>query len=363
MGAIILTAWLTPIAGDLLAETLAAHRASREAFHTLSCRVLLECKYPHPDGRAIHRKDDALWWYGPNFMRYKFNQFRTWDRKDEWWKDGHYQSVCHYGQPRAALGSQMVAGGKSPISREFMHVELHAPYRCALFVINNPWTLTCYPLEQLVEKADKVKRVARQTVDGRNCVVIELFLSKAGKLPGAVDANVTLYLDERYNFLIWKEVVHLAGKLFSESEVVEFAEPLPGAFFPIRYKHMNTPDGLTEHRTAEIRDLVVNQPLPREVLEFRYPHGIKVMDSYRMEAYPVDELGQQIGPARRYSNAAAPPPLAAVPPEQRGAAPGSLWPSETEAGSVWPWVGGFSFALLAVALAFYVYGRWRTVAC
>lgn len=352
--------WAASGDDDLLAETLSAHRAARDAISTVSCRVLLDCKYVNGAGKFIHRQDDARWWYGPQFIRYRAKRFLSGDYEDVIWVDGMRKRVVHYAAERAALPGEMVSAGSGSCGWESMHIELHDPFRCTLFVINVPLTLECYLLEDYVKRATKVRRVRREKVEGRDCVVIDLYFAKKPGTLVSRDAEVRLFLDADYNYLIWREVFKLDGELQRESEVVEFAEPSPGVFFPVRYKHMNTPKGNTEHRIAEIKELRINEPIPAEIREMVFPHGVRYIDVDKRESYRVDERGRMIGThSTKLSNTPPPPPEVQFPPGQRHVLPGSLEPSATEAGSVWPWTAGISLAIIAAALGFRLFAWWR----
>lgn len=82
-------------------------------------------------------------------------------------------------------------------------------------------------------------------------------------------------LDPRYGYMISKSEM-IFGKFVSSMHVDEFQEPKPGIFIAklVRDNERN-PDQLVEYT---INDLKVNEPVPDEEFNFRFPAGIPIDD-------------------------------------------------------------------------------------
>ncbi len=108
------------------------------------------------------------------------------------------------------------------------------------------------------------------------------------------------WFSPKHNYLMTKRVDHpmIEPNHRYEQEVLEFAEPNPGQFFPskIEWRRYDR-SGLKRQGSKELTQIRLNQPIPAE--EFRIPgiDGELCHDGYREVRYRIDADGFRVGPA------------------------------------------------------------------
>ncbi len=293
---------------ELLDFVTQAHRASRELIRTTSCRVEHEVTFKNPQTNATVRQScSGKYWSSADAIRLEVSEQNSnnpiGDVREDFdfcWKDSVRKSVIR----RPSAGGPIVAAGRDGYENRNHH-------RCdawvrGLLVLNVPGFTHSIPFEQFVEKASSLKRAAWKTVDGSRMAVIELVIPHRDQ--GRQPWDVEVYFDPGVNYLIRKDV-RRQGSFVNEQEVVQFKECGPGLFFPERISG----------RAADVKsstvlsDIRVNQPLPADVFNFRYPHNIVLSDGIKGGSYRVDAAGNPLSALTPHSRSTPPPRGESVP--------------------------------------------------
>jgi hypothetical protein len=169
------------------------------------------------------------------------------------------------------------------------------------------------PFEDLVQQATRLVSAKHRIVNGRDTIVVELQFDKV------TDPNITddpkyaveIHFDPALNYLVRKRKYTRTTSIavhFMEDEALEFRELSPGLFFPERTAgrsgRVADPDF---DYAATISEMKLNQPLPPEVLKFRFPNGMYISDTVRGEFYHVDAEGNKVSKSSPIDRAAPPP--------------------------------------------------------
>jgi hypothetical protein len=335
---------------DLLDFVRDAHRASREAIHTCSCRVEFK-------GVSSRAGSDALqscsgrYWVSPDAVRGIVSEFGQ--ELDYLWTNSVRQSVSRAWSD----GKQVMGASRSAYASS--HLGRCDPWVRALLVLNQPSRgIEDLPFEQLVAEASRVRKVHRKSNDGGEMIVVSLSFEGTKELPSCWD--VEIQFDPAVNYLVRRVYYTTSGekgRMCRENEITEFKECTPGVFFPERARGRTFFEGKDPLFTYSVvfSDIQVNEPLPEDVFRFRYPEGLILTDSIRGTRYRVDAEGNRISPET---------PMGAVPPPPEGEPavhpPGRE--TQEEPRPVTRWIMPVSLGMLALGGILFVVRRWRTAA-
>jgi hypothetical protein len=290
-----------PSGRKLLAVVADANRASREAVRTLTCRVKHVVKFA--DIARPPQSFSSECWYSPDAIRIKTEH--NGEHSDEFWKNNVCKSVLRH----KVAGRQQVGAQLTSLAEMHSHPTAD-PFTVGLLILSLPGTAKQIPVERLVESASRIGRIERRAAGASDLVFVQLFFDKSDKVPAPWE--VEILLDGQVNYLVRKTVYIARHDKVTrrEDEVVDFKEFAPGIFFPIRVAGRFEMDGkMWSTVTAEISDVAINQPLPRDIFAFRFPEGIILSDAIAGSTYYVDSEGNRISPAVPFSG--TPPPPAA----------------------------------------------------
>jgi hypothetical protein len=209
-------------------------------------------------------------------------------------------------------------------------------------------------LEAFLSYTHEGQKVGRVTESGRDLVQLEAVIPKEGTNHGGPR---TYWFDPKMNFLQRKVVLtyeYLKQPMRMECEVIDFAEPRPGIFFPIRQvTHIYAKEKLFQTQTMNISHIRVNERIPRDVFQLQFPEGCLVRDNLDQKTYRIngqgrpDQIVHNFGPNAHASDQSKLPPPS-----------GFSTQSESERQSWLTWVIWGSMLTLGVcglALLF----RWR----
>lgn len=335
---------------ELLDFVREAHRASRDAIQTCSCRVEYKGTIVPPGSKSPKEQlYTGRFWYSLDAVK---AQVSNGGREREFlWKDSILEGVTH-----AALGEKKGMGAGRQRAAYRYQPPCDAWIRGRL-VLNVPSTTENVPFEQLVERATRVTDVRRQSIQGKEAIVVRLFFAEQGERTAW---NVEIHFDPSVNYLIRKTVyVHANGPYRIEDEVVSFKECSPGLFFPERLVGRSGPEGnYNFNHTTVISEIRINQPLPENVFHLRYPEGVVFDDRIRGVRYRANSEGKPISPEE-------PLEVGRVAVAPLGEEPASSRPMETqeEPRSMTRWILPISCGILAVGLiAAFVRRRHRSAA-
>jgi len=317
---------------DDLGDALAQHRASIDSLQTFKCDV-------------------------------KFTETNLTSRQEhtcigKYVRSGNVIRVTEQNSKRGSVRECYAAGGTVKTferSATYLAAGIRGQFeddlsRCdawhyGLFEPYIPGTVTPVTLEKLVQLGTEV-RTKHETVDGQDCVVIQMNIDTKGKKWSAV-----VRLDPSKNYLI-SGMEYRNGSATSGEEmtlhfaVKKFVENKPGFFFPGEVGYTVSLNGKEHARQSSVfSNVQVNAAVNATDLRFRFPKGVVVNDSVRGTRYQVDELGNR-------TSAETPTQLNAV------GGPGIVGTATDPGGQVAPsmdeslgWTGWVSSASLLVFFA------------
>jgi hypothetical protein len=337
---------------ELLDFVRDAHRASREAIRTCSCRVEFKGDLVSSRGGS-----DALqscsgrYWVSPDSVRGIVSEFGQ--ELDYLWTNSVRQSVSRAWSD----GKQVVGAGRSAYASS--HLGRCDPWVCGLLVLNQPSRgIANLPFEQLVAEANRVRKVHRKSNDGEEMIVVVLSFDGTKELPSSWE--VEIQFDPAVNYLVRRVTYTTSGekgRICRENEIAEFKECTPGVYFPERARGRTVTEGGKPFFTYSVvlSDIQVNEPLPDDVFRFRYPEGVILTDSIRGTSYRVDANGNRISPETLMGN--VPPP-----PEGEPALAHPGRETQEEPRPATRWIMPVSLGMLALGGILFVVRRWRTAA-
>jgi len=236
-----------------------------------------------------------------------------------------------------------------------MHLDPCAdPFQVGMVVLNVPETADYLPFDRLL-KAAFSSTAQKRTVAGRDVVIVDLGFDRSAERKSTW--TVEIHFDPSVNYLIrrtlYKAKLENGGILRREEKVLEFHECAPGLYFPAQIAGNYEVDAKpwTSH-TAEITDLKVNQPLPKDIFDLRFPHGITMVDTEGGVSYRVDPRGRRISEASPLGAGPPPPP----------AAEGTVKLGQETAEEPRPltaWILPISVVLIALTVTAGIVKRWR----
>lgn len=284
---------------ELLEFARDAHRAARESVQTFSGCIEFTIAITQESKSPVTHLCSSQYWISPKAMRARISENN--EDTDFLWENSVRKSII-----RRVLGGQPAAsGGRHRYSHR--HVMRCDPYVRGLLVLNLPNTTDYVPFEELVERATRLITSERKRVGGKDLITIQLFFEQSKKDEPAW--TVDILFDSTVNYLI-RQVAYTESNYRKEEEVLEFKEYQPGLFFPVqadgRSQILPGEAKLTEHKT-KFSNVQINQPLPKNIFYFRYPHSVIVGDAIRGCEYRVDAEGNQISQETPYGREPPPP--------------------------------------------------------
>jgi hypothetical protein len=171
---------------------------------------------------------------------------------------------------------------------------------------------TYHTFDRLLREASTVRGPARETVDGRDLVAVELVLDK----PGLTSIRWTerVYFDPGVNWLARRYtligVLPSGKKVVRTREVKQFQEPSPGVFVPTLVEGTLRTDGGNPKTILAITvtNVRVNQPVSQGTFRLTYPRGLNVFDRIQGVTYQVEESGRPMTAPKVYELDRSPPP-------------------------------------------------------
>jgi len=183
--------WAQPEKGPELLEFVRdAHAASRDAIRTCSCRVEFQGKITSPKSKPPRDQSySGRFWYSPEAVRAQVSI--AGQEREYLWKDS-----IREGMTRASLGNKTGLGaGRQRFTNRYQP-PCDAWMR-GLLVLNLPNSTEYFPFEQLVERATRVGKVQKRSVDGKELIVAQLFFDRQEKHS---PWDVEIYFDSSVNY-------------------------------------------------------------------------------------------------------------------------------------------------------------------
>lgn len=284
----VLLYWPVPCSADqtdLLALVRAGHRSAREAIQSFSATVTDEITFTKDPVIVI----TGHYWRSLDIVRIQEKQGEGTD--DYLVKDSEILQVGRGTDPQR--GQVRYAAGRRAATEILCAVDVWSLMMID-FVGPNGGR---YDFDRFLEFAKDTLKAKREMKDGRNCIRVNLSYVSGN------EQNATLWLDVDRNYLVWKKTLTSKGSSDPfESEILEFSEPLPGVFVPIKCRRQSFRGG--ERNSLEIitlSDVQVNKPIPKSVFQLpAIPLGTILDDRIQRTSYPIDERWRPIGPAKSF---------------------------------------------------------------
>lgn len=161
-----------------------AHAASRDSIQTCSCRVEFQGKFTSPTHNSARDQScSGRFWYSPKAIRAQVSI--DGQEREYLWKD-----AIREGMTRASLGNKTGLGAARQRFTNRYQPPCDAWMR-GLLVLNLPSSTEYFPFEQLVERATKVRNVQKRSVDGKELIVVQLFLIGRKNVPHGMSRSIS----------------------------------------------------------------------------------------------------------------------------------------------------------------------------
>lgn len=339
---------------ELLDLVRDAHRSTRDAIRTCTCRVAFAGTRSGPKGALTPREQSCSvkYWYRDGVVRALASE--DGNEIDSLWEDSTEKVLVtgqHAGKPHQTATLRRRHGKEMGVCD---------PWVRALLVLNVPGSIDYVPFEELLTKATRVRKVERRKTEGTEVVVVNLFFDRSNDQPTPSTWDVAIHFDPALNYLVRKTLYVGSIKKITyrrEDEIVRFKTCEPGVFFPEKGAGRSGPDGKTDlEYTAEFTEIQVDQPVPDEVFGFQFPNGIILRDKIRGTKYPVDAQGNQIGPAEEIPSHRVPPP----PVDGLSVSEGARTETQDEPHSRSRWILPGSLGILLLAGLGWSLRLWRS---
>jgi hypothetical protein len=335
---VILVLATVPLAGKssagspLLDEVLQGNRASIDSIRTLSCRVTNV--RTSPSGKTA-KPVQGEYWKSDDKVRV------------QWAERGFtFDAFCNGAVQRILSSDVKERRGSVMRNSHWLPpcdaLEL-ALLTLPLYVEGRPEM----PFDELLQRGQNVGNVSRKRETGHECIVVELI--------DPDDITREIWFEPKFNYLAWKTVFkqrgadEKQGDVRTEKVVLRFVEAGPSIFFPAEVEGSSVVGGKPNgKRLTTFSDIHINEPIPPDVFDFRFPKGTHVFDNILGKTYVVDEDGNPVGEQR-------PLPAAVAPPVRP--APGDVSRSEPARWS--SWFLPCSLGLLAGAGGIWFQRRWQ----
>lgn len=271
------------IAEDLLQDVRAGNKSALESIRTLSCRMNVTTPVsanPRSDPSAVD-----CWQSGDSFRIRFADAFQTTD------------AVRHNGVNRSSsVSRESNIFSIRPVQSE--QTGRFNPYGSGLLKLFGPkgWPLT---LEKILSQPHKIKGVARQPLDGHDCVVVKMSFELDGQSTGIFE----IWFDPQVNYLARRLTGEFTGApnqpmARRESQVLKFVEAAPGIHFPAEAEtKFIAGKKVTHHEVVSFTDIRINQLLPADIFELPIPPNTTVLDAIADRQYKLDASGKVFGPS------------------------------------------------------------------
>jgi hypothetical protein len=269
---------------DTLSTVLLKHRAARDSIRTLSAKIAIKKAFP---------KAETV--MGGKYWR-AFDTVRVQEGitdsavEDYLMKDSEIHQVGRYRMPNGR--PRRYAAARKPASEILSLCDVWT--QMLLDFIGT--TGVRYDFDRYLGLSKSTPGLSYEKIDSHDCIR----LSMNQDSPTGDNLSDTFWLDKDYNYLIrkWTAANSKRSELM-ESEILEFAEPVPGVFFPTRCRiRRYVGSQLKSEQLATLSDLRVNADLPKDVFALpAVPSGTIVQDHIEGKRYPIDANWRRIGTA------------------------------------------------------------------
>lgn len=261
-----------------------------DLIQTLHCRVESGNILNSPNGKTRSSKREGEFWYIPGQVKARiidanFNQEYT-------WKDSILKQFSTTTEPGSDTPLYSVIHSNS----NTRYIHNLDPFLVGLMVINPPETVNGALLSQILNQSVIAKKKENKTEDNAKYIVLTLEFKPNNEQTIKSDWNLELYFDKSVNFLVKKAIYTQIKTNFRRIiEVTSFKSYDNGIFFPESVVNRSF-DGekLTKLTVAKFTNVVINEKIPEEIFQIRYPHGILLVDNIKKTNYPINENGEPI---------------------------------------------------------------------
>lgn len=324
---------------DLLSVVRAGHRAARESIRTFSATVKDEFTFFPQKTITTTGK------YWRSFDVVHIQEKQRYGIEDYLLKDSEVRQVAKGNDVRS--GKTQYRAGRRAGSETLSSIDV---WSIMEIEHTGPSGERC-DFDRFLEFAIEPPQVRREEIDGRECIQLKLStISTTGR-----KHHITFWHDVSHNYLIWKRVFAPDKEPVKiETEILEFLEPSPGVFVPVKCRQQSFRNGeRTYLRELTLSDVQVNNPLPKSTLELpSLPRGTILDDHIQRTSYPIDANWLPIGPANPLPQLSL-----AGNSDDKGSGFRSQSVREPIALSRWLMLG--SLIVLIIACAALIYRRYR----
>jgi hypothetical protein len=268
---------------ELLSIVRAGHRSARESIRTYSATVTVEVTFSKQPTMVL----TGRYWRSLDLVRVLEKEGKGTD--DYLVKDSEIHQVGQGADPKS--GRVHYAATRRSATQILCVLDVWNRMMIDFIGPNNGGR---YDFDRFLEFAKEAPKAVREKSGGHNCIRVDL-----SYMAGS-EQKATLWFDMDHNYLIRKKTVGPKGSSSSyESEIIEFAEPEPGVFIPIKCRGRGFNDGApTSIEETTLTDVKVNKPIPNTVFQLpAIPSGTILDDRIERKRYPIDSNWHPIGPA------------------------------------------------------------------
>lgn len=318
----LLTGQAAP-ADDDLEMLRAAHRHARQSIRTFSATVIAEHLSPK---RAVIVR--GAYWRSLDTVRVQCNFANS--STDFLSKDSEIRRVFTY---RDKPGRTDFRTGRFAKSNVLGLCDVWSQMLIEFFGHDGGQ----YDFDRFLNFAKDTPRLTRARLHGIDCARLKMSIPN-----GEHELHFVIWHDVARNYLVRKiETTFSQSSDQLEAENVEFDEPSPGIFIPVRCVRKATTNGRTSESVTTLSDVKVNEPIAPSVFQLpAISSGTMLDDHVSGTIYPVDGQWRKIGPEKPLVTVKL-----ALPTDEE---PTYYSPSSREPRSPWWWVILASLALLAV---------------
>jgi hypothetical protein len=268
----------TAIADDDLEMLRSAHRAAKLAIRTFSAEVSSEALLP--SHRVLSR---AI--YSRSLDVVRVGYLTDSGSVDFLGKDSEIRKV---GAFQKKSGELEYSASRYPRSHVLGQCDVWGQMLLEFYTADGGQL----DLDEFIKKSKLPPRLKRARLNGLDCLRLTLTIEQNG-----ADTTDVLWLDPTHNYLVRKiewDFTRTSGHF--EAENVEFQEPQPGVFVPVRcIRRTVTGDNQKESATV-LRNVRVNEAINDDVFRLpAIPSGTLLFDEIAGTKYPVDSQWRQIG--------------------------------------------------------------------
>jgi hypothetical protein len=269
---------------ELLSIVRAGHRSARQSIHRLSATVTREITFAKPS-RVVHLTGK----YWRSFDVVRIQEKVGSGTEDTLLKDSEIRQVGRGTDPQG--GQVRYAANRRAATQTLGMLDVWTEM---IIDFPAPNARHC-DFDRFLESAKQSPQASREWKDGRECVRLDLnIVFTTGN-----EYKVILWHDVARNYLVWKKMMLEKSTPILEAEVLEFREPLPGIFVPVKCRQQSFRDGEQDtFAITTLSEVQINKPIPGSVFQLPpIPSGTVLRDEIQRTSYPIDENWRPIGPA------------------------------------------------------------------